>query len=414
MNPTYARPSPKRPQNHSPSHSCSDSTTFPRILELPPYASSSISDRKKFIIDLISDLATQRFAVLCVPPELALDASACEELAAQFFDGDVKAIRSVPCARGNFCGYHMPSSAKEVFRHRFGLADIMMQHSANSVGADSFFSSVDAFGRKLHAIAWNLVSDVLLFTGSLGNDASELLDEIVEELPPSGLSGVASGSAPQRGEDQANKYYFPIPPFDVFHYFNKNDEGEQSNCEPHNDPGLLTLIPLANVPGLAVFQPCNMNSNTGVEGSPSEEDEVRGDWLAVEKCLHRMLSDEAIEEKTRRMSLVTVLAGEALESLTAGLVPAGLHRVERPLVEDFISCVPCAKKMSCRPRISPKTPCNMERYSLVFDLQVNPSIVPEIAAEAELLRARNTRREAQPPLHEIQRVAGQMARRFGF
>ena len=75
--------------------------------------------------------------------------------------------------------------------------------------------------------------------------------------------------------------------------------------EPHVDPGLVTLIPISQQPGLAVADP-NADPN----------DKSR--WQPVEALAHIA----GISHDT-----VIVMVGETLELLTGGILPAGLHRV---------------------------------------------------------------------------------------
>jgi hypothetical protein len=220
----------------------------------------------------------------------------------------------------------------------------------------------------------------------------------------------------------------PIPPFDAFHYFNSADSEEVSNCAPHVDPGILTLIPLAGVPGLAVRSPTysydddspedeDENFKSDRSSASSEESDGSG-WLAIEELAHYILrtddrndvsSDHDDQPKDQTMApfsqrrLVTVLAGEVLETLTAGLVPAGEHKVIRPppTTADEIIARAAAGSQKTDAAASP-------RFSLVFDLQVPVAAAALVQAEAVSLAERASRREAQPPLHVIQAAAGRV------
>jgi hypothetical protein len=333
----------------------------------------------------------------------------------------------------------------------------------------------------------------------------------------------------------------PTPPFDLFYYHNdpsSSSSQQQSqglseeekrrviipppNCEPHVDPGLVTLIPIAAVPGLEVKLPrralrrgggqilssgetCSEQQQCGVRsdsdsdgdisdrssysdsagdseisdgidesdsgGSCEEEGEVkkkegRGTrWLGVEREVQKMvmaietavasagenspeLSEQARERlvgeqrrRSRSSRLLTVLAGDFLETLSAGLIPAGFHRVVSPPPSGTSSSalssdsIPSAA-LSSHAGLHVATPCcrggegsamvithfehdtdaalpccALPRFSMVFDLQppLKAAVPVELAVEAT--RELWSRKEAQPPIGVIQRSAGRHFRR---
>ena len=169
-----------------------------------------------------------------------------------------------------------------------------------------------------------------------------------------------------------------------------NHPGVSGNCEAHVDPGLVTLIPASEIPGLAVHSP-----TTQV-------------WKSVEIGL-RTKEDEN--------PTVVVLAGEALELLTWGLVPAGLHRVEcsnswcTTNATGGGSVEPGTGGMSTHAPFSTiiasaSPPAVSSRFSIVFDLQLHISTVKAIRTLSQEMEEQWVRKDTQPPLHYMQRAAG--------
>lgn len=94
-------------------------------------------------------------------------------------------------------------------------------------------------------------------------------------------------------------------PLDFFRYFNAPDypAGEALNCSVHVDPGFVTIVPCALVPGLAVQHP-------GIDGH----------WHRVEK-------PEVAGATPLQDCAVLINAG--LAAAVGGFVPASVHRVDR-------------------------------------------------------------------------------------
>jgi hypothetical protein len=285
-----------------------------------------------------------------------------------------------------------------------------------------FLKAMERGARGLRELAAQLAVVLLTATSKPtwgADDAKALLDDLIEDV------NYRSGdSTRSKGFEQAATspgFALPIPPFDAFHYFNDTDSESVSNCAPHVDPGILTLIPLADVPGLLVRPPRKGNGElleeTEAAAGYSDDSDEHGvdEWVGVEELAHAALgsSDECHSGRKSRdehlrnspvpcqQRLITVLAGEVLESLTAGIIPAGVHMVSRPppVTKDNKSYGPTAG-------LSEIDTSGQPRFSLVFDLQVPVASAALIEAEATGLTERASRREAQPPLHSIQRVAG--------
>jgi len=417
------------------------------IIEVPGQPSDCDS-RLKFATQLLRNLHERHFALVRVTDELAADLAACENMSRRFFGRELLGINpnamSTPCSRGNFCGYHAPSRAKEVFRYRFGL-----EHCFEG---SPFFTTVSRAAERLRRLASDIALALLSVTGSSEHDAQDLLGALVEATPhhDGGLHGTSSVL------DGRGRFNGPMPPFDLFHY--RNRDAGVSNCEPHADPGLVTLIPIANVPGLEVRQPHGQSipradgtcgrerahGGTAVSDDfdfghddASDDDyefkgcESGGEWVNVEELVHGALlvpnlqptsSSAPACDDIKRFRVVTVLAGEVMEALTAGLVPSALHRVDntaakpqsRPPFSSAAGTVvglePDAPPSSAPPSKESWT-SPPSRFSLVFDLQVDPIHTPVLANAIDAAAEAGTRRSAQPPLHILQCAVGRMEAR---
>jgi len=422
------------------------------ILELPGKMAYSDAFGKH----LVNTLQTYGCALVRCSPELTLDLARCDTLARRFFAGDLrgaqdvsdKAQWTVPCPVGSFCGFHQPSPAKEVFRYRFGLEHALHRsdlqvHNEADVGpcrscqnpdscnfaecssTNCFLRAMKRAARGLRELAMQLSIVLLTSTANTtwgADDAKVLLDDLIEDI-----SFSSCGQAKSEGHAQTPALTLPIPPFDAFHYFNDAGSEPVPNCAPHVDPGIITLIPLAEVPGLAVRPPRQNNNELSEEieaaaGSCDLSGEYDIDeWLGIEEHAHTSLrcSEDCHSIRKSRgdpsnrngsfpcqQRLITVLAGEVLESLTACVIPAGEHKVIRPppAIKDTRSSIPSLS--------SPKTKTTdttQPRFSLVFDLQIPAANAALVQAEATRLMERSSRREAQPPLYSIQGVAGRRA-----
>ena len=163
---------------------------------------------------------------------------------------------------------------------------------------------------------------------------------------------------------------------DIFRYYNRKD-CKDVNCEPHVDPGLITVIPVSATPGLSVWHP------------------GREEWWPVEQLVQSenegckrprpgsAVIDGAVPEGDSGPVAVAIV-GEALGLFTAGLLPASLHRVDRDALR-------------------------RERFSLVFDLQIPSDTMGNLKQLAQELQDSWVRREAQPPLNVMQLAAGRAA-----
>jgi len=113
---------------------------------------------------------------------------------------------------------------------------------------------------------------------------------------------------------------------DVFHYgntFAKEDrsfEKFKNNHLSHSDSGILTLVPVADVPGLDVY------------------DQKLEAWIALEQMVHANTPDH------RKYG--TIFWGDSFEYLSKYILKACMHRVSK---------------------------CESERYSIVFKMRTKPT-----------------------------------------
>mmetsp|Transcript_52330 Transcript_52330/g.103930 ORF Transcript_52330/g.103930 Transcript_52330/m.103930 type:complete len:554 (-) Transcript_52330:147-1808(-) len=514
---------------------------LPDILDFSSTVLACDTKKLEVFKQLLVNIAFWGFAIIRVEGDLENGSTAespissCEFASRSFFGmpslSKLRYHSRGKCAEG-FVGFHRPSPAKEVLRYRFGLDSRMLRlvndvdsdaryHTAEeSTGgshsqvdsANAFLRLLDATGRKLHHLSRDLAEGLLEATGSTRRDASALLDEILEVIPPvAQLDTLSDGGIGSVAAHHDNGLELPAPPFDLFFYHNglqPDTSGTDNkkiinflNCEAHVDPGLITLIPISSVPGLEVKTPfrrdgkeasgrkerlgrrrqhdsggpsgcafvplsssgegswreeasglgnnngegfvgneskdSSSGSSSNDGGSSSSEDDqegldgrVSGRWVSVEQEVCTLLSTQSIElsentqsilelEKQNRVLLV-VLAGEFLETLSAGIIPAGLHRVVSPPPLGEINDISTAHMngsttaagaevhikglASNTSAVSNGMP--RARFSLVFDLQPSSAAKELVGTVEEKAREIWSRREAQPPLNVIQRAAG--------
>ncbi len=93
-------------------------------------------------------------------------------------------------------------------------------------------------------------------------DPPPLLSPSSFSLPPSSsLSSTSPSPSPSPSSSSFAEPSIPPPPafssspFDLFHYFN-TPQSTQPNCYEHVDPGMVTCVPCAAMPGLCIVDSC--------------------------------------------------------------------------------------------------------------------------------------------------------------
>ena len=232
-------------------------------------------------------------------------------VAPQFFQGDSEDKRNLVARlrddEQGFGGFHAPNRAKEVFRFRSGLRERLREDGEDGL-SDAAWELMEATYEGLWASTRTMVLACLTATGSSSEDADELLADVLEPLT------FCPGS-------QCRSRLL-TPPMDIFRYYNRKD-CKDVNCEPHVDPGLITVIPVSATPGLSVWHP------------------GREEWWPVEQLVQSenegckrprpgsAVIDGAVPEGDSGPVAVAIV-GEALDLFTAGLLPARVPAQSRP------------------------------------------------------------------------------------
>jgi len=137
---------------------------------------------------------------------------------------------------------------------------------------------------------------------------------------------------------------------DLFHYYNHsehemNDGSElalKHNIGPHTDNSILTMVPMAEVSGLQIW----------------DVEELR--WVDMED----QTFEASLGEKLHG-NYAVVFTGDSIEALTDKLFSATLHRVVRP-TKSFTA-------LSTEYVVSKKVQNTQPRYSITFKLAALPS-----------------------------------------
>ncbi len=300
------------------------------------------------ISTLHSAFLENSMAVIILSPHDVAIISAAESIMTDFFSLDSteklstkKLVEELPgCS--TLLGYNRPSLAKECYRiKREGCSvssssflsircekkcrDCLIKISEANVcrhDAYSWPSSLRAQKEaQLQAImtALGLLEEIALLV------LTSLLNFCLTETSCSVLAAY-SMLTPLYSSDGAA--LFASSPFDFFHYYNKSNAelcDTTPNCSIHVDPGFLTLVPSARVPGLALL-------------SRQEEKFI---WPEV--------SASPLQD-------VVVFSGRTLELLSQTRFPAVYHRVDRPE-----AC------MGVEP--SPQLQAQRDRLALVYELR---------------------------------------------
>jgi isopenicillin N synthase-like dioxygenase len=308
-----------------------------------------VASRPAAIQHLVASLSQDSYAVISCSDADAVVFSQALGLGREFFRQNIEykssCYETEPVITG-FAGYNRPSKAKEVFRVRHGRMQPWPLSSEDFDRATEFRESLIRVQTLLHRLVFAVSALALEWTTSSDDAHAETIALLKECLDPN--EGLADTENESRvglvGEELS------MPPLDLFHYYNSEESGRSSNCHPHLDPGLITAVVAAEVPGLSIMEP--------IDDCSDDED---GQWLAVEKLL-------------KPTHDVIVFVGESLQLLSGGIFPAAYHRVDG----------------ATAPRIS-----------LVYDLQPRIAYPAQLTALFNAMVASAQRLEAQPLLGVI-------------
>lgn len=214
---------------------------------------------------LVHAVELHSFCPIKLPESTARAVQHLHHVASRFFltssDQDKSATRAlVPELGGGVAllGYNQPSPAKEIFRFRHS------PHMPWPRDDSEFRAAVEAAETELRKVA-SVCASPLLATLAQGEQKLGGFSELCKlALGVSGIERIEADREPDkspRAEDfelaQGNSK--PLEhgtvrddhcPFDLFHYYNRQEGDQVPNCTPHVDRGLVHVIVASNTPGL--------------------------------------------------------------------------------------------------------------------------------------------------------------------
>jgi hypothetical protein len=220
-------------------------------------------------------------------------------------------------------GFNVPNSAKQLYRIRRGkMQPWPLKHTEfNEIMLKSF----DLLESIAETCFKTLVSCV-------GIDYKQLMK----------IAGEPETIPDNRNLELTVKIYckgLSASPFDLFYYHNQPSGEDTANCNEHVDPGFVTVVPCAEVPGLGWI-----SLGKGVDRSLGVFDLSLEDWICVEEYL-------------RPFTEVTVICDQVLAEIS-GVLPAAVHRV---------------------------TKNKLSRLSLVYEIRPTPGVTKEMYSKINKL-----------------------------
>lgn len=168
--------------------------------------------------------------------------------------------------------------------------------------------------RTLFDVSKQLVAGVL---GMDEDEATKVVDDCTAPQDPTTIIDHNDEMDPAKFEDYtaniSNSYQRLI------RYMKQPPGKEAPSFWPHVDSTLLTLIPMPELPGLEIWAPSLLNSDS--------ESDKQGEWVQPQRP---SLQRDQNQKDDDDVYYVVALAGEFMELLSNGRVPSCIHRVVLP------------------------------------------------------------------------------------
>ncbi|KAI9025673.1 hypothetical protein DFJ74DRAFT_718347 [Hyaloraphidium curvatum] len=221
-----------------------------------------------------------------------------------------------------FGGYHEPAPSKAVFRIRRGFEQRWPEADVDTAELDRFrtaqLRALDALEEIVDAVL-----DVLDAEVSASN------------LPPLPRRFRDPHSRLPRTHPTSATTASSVSPYDLFRYHNTPAVARSENCAEHVDPGVLTCVPCAATPGLALRMP-----RTCLPYGAADEEMAEGWWWAAEDpeaAFQPSLLDLCAPGRPSGPARlvpghdILVIVDDALAEATKGKLdlPAVAHRVDK-------------------------------------------------------------------------------------